>query len=269
MRRLSISLLRQNKAVSTAISALIITGVTATLVTAVAIYAYHVVGQQRGSAEFEVAKKSILAFDDALQDAAWKLNASRAVRFKIEFGILRLIPDAVTLNVTATIDNSSQVYNLNLISTGLIRYSTSTRYITFGENYTSYVLGDSNLVVTDSTESLSRVLVGQEPNFVNITLSYRIRAMRTSYLKVNGTMVNYVSVWLIRTVMNPAFHYYNFDLKVKSLNIQTSTIDPGVTATNSCTINVASENESDSATISLDPGKVIFSVIVAEVQVSV
>ncbi|RLI47209.1 hypothetical protein DRO69_01140 [Candidatus Bathyarchaeota archaeon] len=267
MRRLSISLLRQNKAVSTAISALIITAVTATLVMAVAIYAYNVVEQQRGSAEFEVAKKSILAFDDALQDAAWKLNASRAVRFKIEFGTLRLIPNAVTLNVTATIGGSN--YTLEYISTGLIRYSTSTRYITFGENYTSYVLGDSNLVVTDSTESLSRVLVEQEPNFVNITLSYRTRAMRTSYLNVNGTMVNYVSVWLIRAVMSAASHYNSFDLKAKSLNIQTSTIDPGVNATSSCTINVASENESDSATISLDPGKVIFSVIVAEVQVSV
>ena len=139
MRRLAIPLLRQNKAVSTAISALIITAVTATLVMVVAAYAYYVLDQQRGGAEFEVAKKSILAFDDALQDAAWKLNASRAARFKIDFGNLLLIPDAITLNVTATIDSSN--YTLGSISTGLIKYSISTQYVTFGANYTSYILG--------------------------------------------------------------------------------------------------------------------------------
>jgi len=103
MKRLPIPLLRHNKAVSYTISALIITGVTTSLVIVAAMYAYQVLEQQRGGAEFEVAKKSILAFDDALQDAAWKLNASRAARFKIGFGILELIPDAMNLTVTATI----------------------------------------------------------------------------------------------------------------------------------------------------------------------
>jgi hypothetical protein len=267
MRKLQLPFLRQNKALSTAISAVIITAVTATLVMMVAIYAYSILEQQRGAAEFEVAKKSILAFDDALQDAAWKLNASRAARFKIEFGSLVLIPDAMNLTVIATIDGVN--HPLGSISTGVIRYSTSNRYITFGENYTSYVLGDSNLVVTDSTESLGRALIEQKPALVDITLNYRVRAMRTSYLNVNGTWVNYVSVWLIRVVTSSSTHLHDFDLKAKSLSIQTSTTDPGVSVTSNCVINVESDTESSSATISLDSGKVVFSVIVAEVRVSV
>lgn len=267
MRRLPTSLFHQNKAVSHAISALIITAATAALVMAVATYAYYVLEQHRGGAEFEVAKKSILAFDDALQDAAWKLNASRATRFKIEFGNLLLIPNAITLNVTATIDSSD--YPLESISTGLIKYSISTQYISFGENYTTYILGDSDLVVTDSTKSLGRGFIEQKSPSVNIILNYRVRTMRTSYLNVNGTMVNYVSVWLIRVVTNSASHINDFDLKAKSLSIQTNTIDPGVNVTSNCIISVESTSESSSATISLDPGKVIFSVIVAEVKVSV
>lgn len=265
MRRLQLPFLRQNKAVSYAISAVIITAVTATLVMMVAMYAYHVLDQQRGGAEFEVTKKSILAFDDALQDAAWKLNASRAARFKIDFGNLLLIPDAITLNVTATIGGVN--YTLGSISTGLIKYSISTQYVTFGDP--SYILGDSDLVVTDSTESLGRVFIEQESPSVYIILNYRVRAMRTSYLNVNGTMVNYVSVWLIKVVTNSASHYNDFDLKAKSLSIQTNTIDPGVSVTNNCTISVESDSESSSATISLGSGKVVFSVIVAEVRVSV
>ncbi len=267
MRNLSISLLRQNKAVSHAISALIITAVTASLVMVVATYAYYILEQQRGGAEFEVAKKSILAFDDALQDAAWKLNASRAARFKIAFGNLLLISDAMNLTVTATIDSSN--YTLASISTGIIKYSISTRYITFGANYTYYVLGDSDLVVTESTESLSRVFIEQESSSANIILNYRTRAMRTSYLNVNGTWVNYVSVWLIKVVTSSTSHINDFDLKAKSLSIQTNTIDPGVSVTGDCIISVESGSESRSATVSLGSGKVVFSVIVAEVQVSV
>jgi len=273
MRRLAIPLLRQNKAVSTAISALIITAVTATLVMVVAAYAYYVLDQQRGGAEFEVAKKSILAFDDALQDAAWKLDASRAARFKIDFGNLLLIPDAITLNVTATIDSSN--YPLGSISTGLIKYSISTQYVTFGANYTSYILGDSDLVVTDSTESLGRVFIEQESPSVYIILNYRVRAMRTSVIQVNNITVNYVSVWLIRVVTNSASHYNDFDLKAKSFSIQTNTTGPyAVTGAGYCTISVESESEPVSpsnppANIWLDEGKVVFSVIVAEVRVSV
>lgn len=266
MRSLQLPFLRQNKAVSHAVSALIITGVTAVLVVVVATYAYYILEQQRGAAEFEVAKKSILAFDDALQDAAWKLNASRAARFNIAFGSLVLIPDAMNLTVIATIDGSN--YTLGSISTSFIRYSTSNRYISFGENYASYVLGDSNLVVTDSTERLGRVLIEQKPALVDITLNYRVRAMRTSYLNVNGTWVNYVSVWLIRVVTSSSTHINDFDLKAKSLSIQTSTTDLGVSVTSNCIINVESDSESSAATISLDSGKIVFSVIVAEVRVS-
>jgi len=272
MRRLQLPFLRQNKAVSYAISAVIITAVTATLVMMVAIYAYHVLDQQRGEAEFEVAKKSILAFDDALQDAAWKLSASRAARFKIDFGILELIPDATNLTVTATIDG---VHHLESISTGVIRYSLSTQYVTFGENYTSYVLGDSNLVVTDSTKSLGRALIEQKPALVDITLNYRVRAMRTSCLNVSGTMVNYVSVWLIRVVSDSTSHYSNFDLKARCSNITTYTKGPyNVTTAGNYPITVESESEPVSPSnppvdIWLDKGKVVFSVIVAEVRVSV
>ncbi|MFB0501273.1 MAG: hypothetical protein ACETVP_02270 [Candidatus Bathyarchaeia archaeon] len=45
MKRLTIPFLRQNKAVSTAIAAVIITAVTATLVIVVAMYAYQVLEQ--------------------------------------------------------------------------------------------------------------------------------------------------------------------------------------------------------------------------------
>ena len=271
MRRLPLPLLRHNKAVSYTISAVIITAVTLTLVIVAATYAYQVFEQQKGAAEFDVAKESILAFDDALQDATWKLNASRMVRFKVEFGALKLISNALTLNVSARIGDSSENYTLGSVSTGFIRYSTATRYVTLGENYQSYILGNDSLIVTGGTESLGRVFIEQGLGLVSITLSYRARAIRTSVIEVNGTKVNYVTIWLIKIVTEyPTTHIHDFDLKARCESIETNTVGPyDVTSADNCTITVESEGESSSAQVGLDAGKVVFSVVVAEVKVSV
>jgi hypothetical protein len=273
MKRLSIPLLRQNKAVSTAISAIVITAVTVALVMVVAFYAYQVLEQRRGAAEFDVASKSILTFDDALQDVAWKLNASRMVRFKIDYGALKLIPNANTLNVSAKIGTSGENHTLGSVSTGLIKYSIGTRYVTFGENYTGYVLGNDSLVVAGSTESLGKALIEQGPGWVNVTLSYRARAIRTSVIEVNDIDVNYVSIWLIKVAPFPEYsttYIHNFDLRAKCIDIETNTFGSyNVTGTDPCTITVKSEGESSSAQIGLEPGKVVFSVVIATVKVSI
>ena len=273
MRRLPLPLLRHNKAVSYAISAVIITAVTATLVIIAALYAYQVLEQQRGAAEFDVAKKSILAFDDALQDVAWKLNASRMARFKIEYGALELIPNDTTLSVSARIGDSNETHIWS-VSTGLIRYFIGTKYVNFGEK-PSYILGDNSLIVNGTTESLGRVLIEQESYWVTVKLSYRARAIRTSVIEVNGAMVNYVTIWLIEVTTAetyPTTHLHSLDLRARCVNYTTNIVGPyNVTSAKYCTITVESEGESSSARVGLsdDADKVVFSVVVAEVEVSV
>ena len=263
MRRLPLPLLRHNKAVSYTMSAVIITAVTVALVIATSVYAYQVLERQRGAAEFEVAKKSILAFNDALENVAWKPKSSRSVRFTIEHGRLELIPDQ-TLTVNMTVGDFT---NSTELSTGLVRYSIENRYVNFGEGQEPYILGDDNLIVTEGTESLGRALIGQELGWVTITLSYRTRAMRASVIKVNGTDVNYVNVWIVKVVGNWSTYIHTFDLKAKCLDVKTSALSVDASVEN-CTIRVQSGGESDSTVIPLDPGKVVFNVIVAEVEVT-
>ena len=253
-------------------SAVIITAVTVALVIATSVYAYQVLERQRGAAEFEVAKKSILAFNDALENVAWKPKSSRSVRFTIEHGRLELIPDQ-TLTVNMTVGDFT---NSTELSTGLVRYSIENRYVNFGEGQEPYILGDDNLIVTEGTESLGRALIEQESGWVTITLGYRTRAMRASVIEVNGTDVNYVNVWIVKVVGNWSTYIHTFDLKAKCLDVKTSALGPYTVApsVDNCTICVQSGDESDSTVIPLDPGspgnpsKVVFNVIVAEVKIT-
>ncbi len=275
MKRLSIPLLRQNKAVSTAISAIVITAITVALVMVVAFYAYQVLEQQRGAAEFDVAEKSILAFDDALQDVAWKPNASRMVRFKVEYGALKLIPNATTLIVSASIGDSNAT-PLASVSTGFIRYSIGTRYVTFGEPYESCILGNNESIVSSSAENPGKVKIEQQSGLVNVTLSYRARALKTLSTNVNGTLVNYVTIWLINVTFNEAYpttHIHSFDLKARCIAVPPpdSIVYPYDITDVNCVITVESEGKGSEASVTLDEDadKVVFSIIVAEVKVSV
>jgi len=269
MKKLKISSLLDKHGVSHTISAVIITATTIILVLVASIYAYQVLDQQRAMAEFEMAKKSILAFNDALENVAWKPEASRSVRFTIEYGELQLLPDCATLGVNATVGDDS--VPLNSIKTGYVRYCIKNKYVNLGEGYQSYILGNDRSIVVNNADSYGKALIEQTSGLVNITLNYRVRAMRTSVIQVGGQTVNYVDIWIIKVVIGYWSSYvHDFDLKTRCLNVTTTTYGqygpypPGSNCAISVQLNGGPPSE---ATISLDSGEVVFNVIIAEMQV--
>jgi len=255
--------LRKNKkAASPAISMVIITAVTVVLVLVTGNYAYQVLERQRGASEFETVKKSILAFDDAVRDVAWDRGSSRSARFTANYGHLELVPDLLPLVINVT-NYQNVSYSTN---TGYVRYSISTNYITFGNGYESYILGDNKTVVSAGTESFGRALVKQEPGWVNIILNYRVRAVRTSV--VNG--VNYVDILIIRIdVTKLSMYTGDFDLVARNIGITTKSSGIYDVTGNNCTVSVSLGGQSSYVTIDLVPnGEVVFNFVVAEVQVT-
>jgi len=271
MKTLRITLLSNKQGVSHAISAVIVTTTIIALVLAASMYAYQVLEQHRATAEFECAKQSILAFNDALENAAWKPQAARSTRFTIEYGDLQLIADATSLIVTV----DSVTEPLYSDSTGVVKYYIKNRYVNLGEGYQSYILGNASILVVGNTESYGRALIKQSSGWVTITLDYRVRAMRTSVIQVDGGTVNYVDIWIVKVIVGQKSSYiHDFDLKVRCLDVKTTSNGPH-SVTSDCTISVqliptdGGTASSESDTIGLYPGKVVFNVIVTEVQVTV
>jgi len=269
MKRRHFPFLSGKLGVSYTISAVVMTACTITLVIVASVYAFQVLEQQRGAAEFNVAKKSILAFNDALENTAWKPKAVQSARFTLNYGLLELIPCTELLSVNVSVGTFS--YTTPPYSTGLVRYYTKTKYANFGEGYKSYILGDESLLVTGSTESYGRALIAQSWDRVNITLSYRVRAMRTSVININSARVNYVDIWIIKVVVGAhSFYVGDFDLKAKCLNVNATSIEcPTFVGDENCTVSVQFGSETpSSAPIALVAGKVVFNFVVAEVQVT-
>jgi len=277
VRRLkTLPFLRHNRAVSYGISAIIITAVTVALVLAAFFYAYQVLDRQRGMSEFEIAQKSILAFNDALENVAWKLGAVRSTRFSIQYGYLQLIPSVNSITLRATVNGAWQSLSNATFpgSTGIIKYWLSTNYVTFDPNYESYILGNSSSVLSGSTESYGRSAIRQQTGWVTITLDYRVRTMRTAVINVAGTDTNYVDIWVIKLSMlvpNAWSYIHDFSLQAKTLSVKTASYRfTGVSnQTTSVSVQIGTNPAQQVPITLVVPGSVVYNVVTADVQVNV
>jgi len=258
---------------------MLITGTTIVLVLIASVYAYQILEQQRGAAEFEVAKKSVLSFNDSLESVAWKLQASRSTRFTIEYGYLQLMPSvSPPIGINASVGASTwQLSNTTFPGlSGKVIYYISDKYTSLGDGYSSYILGNSSNILVGSAESYGRAVINQQTSWVSITLDYRVRAMRTSVVNVNGKDVNYVDIWVIKPKMlvtQPWSYIHDFDLKAKCTSIKTVTYGPyAVNSNPNAAISVRIGSTTGSGLVPLvttAQSQVVFNVVVAEVQVYV
>jgi hypothetical protein len=266
--------LKHNKAASYTLSAMIMTAVTVALVLAAFVYAYQMLEQQRGVSEWEIAKKSILAYNDALENVAWKPGAVRSTRFTAQYGYLQLIPNANNITISATVNGVAQSLSNATYpgTTGIIKYWLSTEYVSFGPDYESYILGNSSSLISSSSDSYGRAVINQQPGMISMTLDYRVRAMRTSVIDVGGVQTNYVDIWVIKLSMlvPNAWSYVNeFDLQAKTLSVTTASHRfTGVTNQTSV-VSVQIGNTAGQLAVTLVPGTVVYNMVVADVQVNV
>jgi len=253
---------------------MIMTAVTVALVLAAFVYAYQMLEQQRGVSEWEIAKKSVLAYNDALENVAWKPGAVRSTRFTAQYGYLQLMPNANSISISATVNGGAETLSNDTYPgrTGIIQYWLSTEYVSFGPDYELYILGNRSSLISSSSDSYGRAVINQQPGMVSMTLDYRVRAMRTSVIDVGGVQTNYVDIWVIKLSMlvPSAWSYVNeFDLQAKTLSVTTASHRfTGVTDQTSV-VSVQIGNTASQLAVTLVPGTVVYNVVVADVQVNV
>ncbi|MEM3565549.1 MAG: hypothetical protein QXK18_01570 [Candidatus Bathyarchaeia archaeon] len=263
---------KNKKAVSPAISMVIITAVTIVLVLVAGNYAYQVLERQRGASEFDAVKKSFITFDDAVKDVAWDRSGARSARFTVNYGILEIVPADATrgLPINVTVNEYPNAKYVNF--TGYLRYNLSTYYVTFGGDYKSYLFGDNRTIISKSTESFGTALIEQRSSWVSLTLCYRVKVSRTSVVQVGNDIVNYVEILIIRITATRWFILKgDMDLAVKNKAITTISYGP-YNAGDNCHVSVSIGELNNTIFVNLASGnsssnKVVFNFVIADVQV--
>jgi len=258
---------RSRRAVSPVISMVIITTVTIVLVLVASSYAYQVLEIQRGASEFDAVKKSFTTFDDAIWDVSFDKYGSRSARFTVNYGVLEVIPADVSnrLTISVVVNEYSDARYDDF--TGFLRYNLSIRYVNFGNGYKTYLFGDNQTIITEATKSSGTAIIEQRSKWVTITLFYKVKSLGVRVVKVDGQIVNYVDIFIIKmTATRWSTFKGDFDLVARNKNIMTISHGP-YDAGENCHVTVSIGGLSDTMYVTLEPGLVVFNFIVAEVQV--
>jgi len=260
---------KSRSGVSPAISTVIVTAATVVLVLVASQYAYRIMEQNRGAAEFASAKKAMLKLNDSIWYVSDKPQTSRATLFTANYGEMMLVSNAINMSVIVNVAGNNRFYS---ITSGLIKYCISTNYVTYGENYKEYVLGNDTLIVTRGTEDLGLIVVEQQSGGMNIVLRYRVYVARTFETTGSGGYYTYVSVRIIKIqIPRDSIHRGELDIITKCLGLTTVSYvfdvsSDGVTAI----MNVNINGRSDSwVSPPLRKGVVVFNIVVSTVEVNV
>jgi hypothetical protein len=152
------------------------------------------------------------------------------------------------------------------LSTGVIRYSIPNTYVSYGNGYESFVLGNENAVVSSVTDSYGQLLAKQQFGVLSLTLNYRVRVMQQGPF----TLANYVDILVIRLNCESLQTLTgDYNLVARNVGITTNSSTP-FPAGNSATVSVSLDGfTTNSISVDLDSAlPVIFNLIVAEVEVS-
>jgi len=260
---------RSRSGVSPAISTVIVTAATVVLVLVASQYAYRIMEQNRGAAEFASAKKAMLKLNDSIWYVSDKPQTSRATQFTANYGEIMLVSNALNASVTVNVAENSKSYS---ITSGLIKYRISTDYVTYGGGYKEYVLGNDTLIVTRGTEDLGRIVVEQQSGCVDVVLSYRVYVAKTFETTGSGGYYTYVSVRIIKIqIPSDSIHKGELDVITKCLSLTTVSYVFNVPSDGVAAVMNVSVNGNSDSWISppLRKGVVVFNFIVSTVEVKV
>jgi hypothetical protein len=254
---------KDKRGASPAISMVIITAATVVLVMISGSYGFLILERQKASAEFDVVAKSFLTLDDAVKDIAWDRGGSRSVRFTTSYyGALALLPDNRSLQIQVA--EYPVTYTL---STGVVKYTVPTNYISFGDGYSSFMTGTDSSVVSSTSESFSQLVANQETGYLTLTLNYRVRVTEEGPYP----LANYVDILMIRlNCTKLPYLTGEFDVVVRNVAVTTLPLGPFPAGGSVATFSVsADEGAENTVSVALNSGlPVIFNLIVADVRVS-
>lgn len=259
------SLRKNRRGVSPAISMVIITAVTAVLVMVAGLYALQVLQGQRAIAEFDAVQKSMLAFDDAVRDIAWEQGGSRSIRFTNSYGNMRLIDSVQSYEIT--VQGLDGTFN-HAFTTAAVKYQMPYGYGLTGIE-SSYILGNESVAVSELTDSLGQVLVREESGLTSINLNYRVRVSEVGSMEIDGAIVNYVYIFVLKlSSVSSTAGAGDFDLVCRNVGLVTTSYGPYTVNAPDPGVLVTLDGEQQSFIPLTEGNTFIFNIVTAEVGVS-
>jgi hypothetical protein len=207
-----ISLRKDKKAASPAISTVILTAAIIVLVLVAMTYAQNILGLKVAENEYTSNKQFLQTTGDQIDDVAWSIGRTQTISFSNRYGNVQF-KDAA-LDYAFSIQTASGWEDLTFDgSTGVLMYNMPVSAYSMGNDYFERIPSNANssFILSGSTSPISQVLCEEklpmnDGSFNRIVLVPTIRMLESSLVNSQNQTTNYYKFYL-PSLDNGTNHY--------------------------------------------------------------
>jgi FlaG/FlaF family flagellin (archaellin) len=191
------SLRRDTRAVSPAISTVVLTAAGIVMILIAMSYANNMLSLKMAQNEFSTNKQFMQTTAQQIDDIAWTVGRTQTVSFSSKYGNVQF--QAVALNYTFRIHTSSGWENLTISGkTGIILYNMPVGSYSLGNNYFQRLPNNvtSSFLLSGSTAPISQVICEQKVPMKDGTYSRIALVPNMRVLTSTVTSTNYFKFYL-------------------------------------------------------------------------
>jgi FlaG/FlaF family flagellin (archaellin) len=191
------SIRRDKRAVSPAISTVVLTAAGIVMILIAMSYANNILGIKMAQNEYSTNKQFMQTTAQQIDDIAWTVGRTQTVSFSNKYGNVQF--QAVALNYTFQIHTSSGYENLTLSGkTGIILYNMPVGSYSLGNNFFQRLPSNvtSPFLLSGSTAPISQVTCVQKVPMIDGTYSRIVLVPNMRVLTSTVTSMNYFKFYL-------------------------------------------------------------------------
>ena len=188
--------LRNSKATSPAVSAVIITGTLVALISVALVFANNFLSVRMAESEFNSARQVMQTVGLQIDDVAWVIGRTETVRYSSRYGNVAFEP---ALNYTIYINTTTQSNQiLYTTTTGILCFNMPVSQYSVGNNYYELIYPsiDEGFLLKGASAPVARVFAVEklpmgDDSFVRVVVAPAIRMLN---LTIDET--NYIRLYL-------------------------------------------------------------------------
>jgi hypothetical protein len=191
---------KDKKAVSPAISTVILTSAIVTMLLVVIVFANNFLNARMAENEFTAVKQFMQTVGLQIDDVAWTVGRTQTVRYTSKYGDVNF--ESVALNYTVYVNITGQYVAFANYSVGIVLFNMQTSQYTLGNNYYERIFpsSDSSFLQKGASAPVSYVYIIEklpmnDGNFIRIVVAPSIR-MLNSTISTGGGTKNYFKFYL-------------------------------------------------------------------------
>jgi len=176
------------KAVSPAISSVIMTGAIIAILSVALVFANDFLWSRVAEGDFDSSKQLMHTVSLQIDDVAWTVGRTETIRYASEYGYIELEPSVLTYTVTVVADGVTHEFSN---TTGALLFNLPTSRYSISNGYWERISPDQNesLTLTGTSAPIARVFAVErlpmaDGSYIRVVVAPSIRVL---YSSINST----------------------------------------------------------------------------------